>query len=176
MAADCRGQSAPDYWAPVFRKNDATTKRWSGQRDSEIALAALEGGTLGRRVRHAAREDRVHALIIEDDYLIAREIEDQLRDLGFRTFSFARSEDTAVAAAQDRRPDLITADVRLLPGSGIAAVAAIRSTQCPVIFITGYPPDVESALPDALILRKPFNAAELKEAVERVLPRNPQAA
>jgi hypothetical protein len=30
-----------EKWKPVFRKNDATTKAWSGERDSEIALAAL---------------------------------------------------------------------------------------------------------------------------------------
>ena len=61
----------------------------------------------------------MHAFIIEDDYLIGRSIQDMLTDLGFTAFSFARSEDAAVAGAAGERFDLITADVRLVPGDGL---------------------------------------------------------
>lgn len=119
----------------------------------------------------------MHALIIEDEYLIAHEIEEQLAELGFRSFSFARSEDAAIAAASDKRPDLITADVRLLPGNGVTAVESICSPKrCPVIFITGFPWDVETDLPGAQILRKPFKKGELKKAVSRILAANSNAA
>ena len=61
----------------------------------------------------------MHALIIEDDDLIAMTIEEVLRKCGFTSFHFAVSLDEAVAAARERCPRLITADVELKPGSGI---------------------------------------------------------
>jgi DNA-binding response OmpR family regulator len=117
----------------------------------------------------------LRAFIIEDEYLIARSIQDRLEDLGFTAFSFARSEDAAVVGARTERIDLITADVRLLPGDGLDAVEAICATRhVPVVFITGYAPELEERLeqrlPDAIVLQKPLKADELEAAVRRILP------
>ena len=112
----------------------------------------------------------MHALIVEDDYLIGRTIEDVLGTLGFHSFSFARSEDAAIAAVRDRMPDLVTADVRLLPGNGVSAVEAILSKRSlPVVFITGYAADLEDKLPEAIVVNKPVKEAELAAAVKRAL-------
>lgn len=115
----------------------------------------------------------MHALIIEDDYLIGRTIEDVLSTLGFQTFSFARSEDAAIAAVRDRMPDLVTADLKLLPGNGVAAVEAILTKRSlPVIFITGYAAELEDKLPAAIVVNKPVKEAELASAVKRALAEN----
>jgi DNA-binding response OmpR family regulator len=116
----------------------------------------------------------VRAFIIEDEYLIARSIQDRLEDLGFNAFSFARSEDAAVVGARSERIDLITADIRLVPGDGLDAVEAIcASRNVPVVFITGYAPELEerleNRLPAAEVLQKPLKENELEEAVKRVL-------
>ena len=55
----------------------------------------------------------MHALIIEDDIIIARLIADALSDLGFSTFDFAHTADLAIMLAGAKTPDLITADVLL---------------------------------------------------------------
>ncbi len=82
----------------------------------------------------------MHALIIEDESLIALAIEEALRDCGFTSFDLAVSAEEAVAAATRRCPDLITADVELRPGCGIEAVHSICSEAAiPVLFITGSP-------------------------------------
>ena len=115
----------------------------------------------------------MHALIIEDDYLISRALEDVLGTLGFHSFSFARSEDAAIAAVRDRMPDLITADLRLLPGNGVAAVEAILVKRpVPVIFVTGYAADLEDRMPSAVVVNKPVKEAELAAAVKRALGEN----
>ncbi len=95
-------------------------------------------------------------------------------DLGFTSFSFARSEDAAIAGANGEAFDLITADVRLLPGDGVKAVETICAKRhIPVIFITGYAPDIkerlQGRLPDATIVEKPIKEAELMAAVRKVL-------
>ena len=82
-----------------------------------------------------------HALIIEDEVIIALEVEDMLSDLGFATFDVADSPEQAVAAALARRPDLVTADYRIIGGTGVEAVAGIVSAigPVPVVYVTGNP-------------------------------------
>lgn len=119
----------------------------------------------------------MHALIIEDEYLIAQSLQEMLEQLGFKTFSFARSEDTAVGAAEGASLDLITADVRLLPGDGVRAVEAIcKRRKIPVVFITGYAEELQERSPNATIVQKPVQPAELAEAVRRLLPPEEQPA
>lgn len=112
----------------------------------------------------------MHAYIIEDEYLIARSLQDMLEDLDFTRFSFARSEDAAVAGAHQPNIDLITADVRLLPGDGVRAVEAICAERnIPVLFITAYRQELEERKPDAVVLQKPVKADALAEALRRLL-------
>jgi DNA-binding response OmpR family regulator len=109
----------------------------------------------------------VHALIIEDEALIAITLEEILRDCGFTSFDVAASSDMAISAAKLRCPDLITADVELRPGCGIQTVNAICSgPPIPVIFVTGSPDDVASRMPDQLLIVKPFTVEAVIAAVK----------
>jgi DNA-binding response OmpR family regulator len=113
----------------------------------------------------------MHALIIEDDEVIAMAIEDVLRACGFTSFDVAVSLNEAVTAARKRCPKLITADVELKPGSGIDAVKTICSeTPIPVVFITGQPDAVRSQMPEHPILNKPFQVSDVESAVRQVMP------
>jgi CheY-like chemotaxis protein len=115
----------------------------------------------------------MHAFIIEDDYLISESLQDMLERLGFTEFSFARSEDAAVFGATEQPIDLITADVRLLPGDGLRAVEAICTRrQIPVIFVTGYAEELQDRAPDATVIQKPIKEVELAAAVRRMLDAN----
>jgi two-component system, response regulator PdtaR len=117
----------------------------------------------------------MHALIIEDEPIIALLIEEHLRGLGFVTFAFAASEADAVAAATLRCPDLITADVRLPKGCGIAAVETICGGRpIPVVFITATSWEVRDRLRDAVVVEKPFAPAQLEHAlITAVAARHP---
>ena len=105
----------------------------------------------------------MHALIIEDEQMIARLIEEELRELGFTSFNIADTEQEAVRMAEHTCPNLITADEKLATGSGFKAVREICAEQAiPVIFITGDPSSVR--LPDVVILAKPFDGEALRNA------------
>jgi DNA-binding response OmpR family regulator len=109
----------------------------------------------------------MHALIIEDESLIAMAIEDALRDCGFTSFEIAVSAGEAVSAAARKCPDLITADVELRPGCGITAVQSICSEQTiPVLFITGSPGAVRIRMPRHTLVEKPFGADHIRNAVK----------
>ena len=111
----------------------------------------------------------MHALIIEDDAMTAMCIEEALRDYGFETFNFADCLQTAVTAAGEVCPDLITADANLVRGCGIEAVQVIcAKTPIPVIFLTDSWEEVGARLPDYPLLRKPFTSAQLTEKVRAV--------
>lgn len=108
----------------------------------------------------------MHALIIEDEPLIAMQVEDILRDCGFLSFHLAATPQEAFEAVSHMCPDLITSDVNLMPGSGIDTVLAIcGATPVPVVFITGNIADVSDRVPDAIALSKPFTDANLRKAV-----------
>lgn len=112
----------------------------------------------------------MHALIIEDESLIAMAIEEALRGCGFTSFDIAASAEEAVAAAQRNCPDLITADVELRPGCGITAVQSICSEQqIPVLFITGSPGEVRIRMPGHALVEKPFEDDHVMEAIKVVL-------
>jgi DNA-binding response OmpR family regulator len=114
----------------------------------------------------------MHALIIEDESLIAIAIEDALRGCGFTSFDFAISSDEAVVSAARKCPDLITADVELRPGCGITAVKSICSkVPIPVVFITGSPDKVRVGMPDHQLIEKPFSSDRVIAAINLTLER-----
>lgn len=115
----------------------------------------------------------MHALIIEDDALIALSLEGLLRERGFNSCAIADTEAEAVAAAARRFPDLITADLRLRAGTGTGAVQTIRARQhVPVVYVTGNARDVGDA-PADLLVEKPFSAATLTRAIEAAMAQVP---
>lgn len=108
----------------------------------------------------------MHVLIIEDEPLIALDIQSFLENLIADTSDIAETEDEALKLAHDHRPDLITADYSLRHGTGPSAVDRIRNDvgKVPVIYITGQP---ERCARDAIAITKPIRWIELVQAVDR---------
>jgi DNA-binding response OmpR family regulator len=108
----------------------------------------------------------MHALIIEDQFLISHLIEVRLRDLGFDSFAFAMDEAEAITEASNHHPDLITSDVQLACGCGIDAVQRIcDKVPTPVVYITGTARAVRDRCPWAVVIEKPFGMTDLREGV-----------
>ena len=110
----------------------------------------------------------MHALIIEDSFILAMEVEDALRPLGYTSFDIAPDVAAALAAAEARCPDLIVADQRLDSGTGTEAVRRICTEKpIPVVFVTGSAREVRADLPYAIIVEKPFHHRVLHSAISR---------
>jgi CheY-like chemotaxis protein/DNA-directed RNA polymerase specialized sigma24 family protein len=119
------------------------------------------------------RQTRAEVLIIEDEPIIAMDIETIVRDLGHSVTGVAVTRDEAVAQAMARRPGLVLADIQLADdSSGIDAVKDILNEfQVPVIFITAFPERLltgERPEPTFLIT-KPFQRATVKAAIAQAL-------
>jgi DNA-directed RNA polymerase specialized sigma24 family protein len=119
------------------------------------------------------RQTRAEVLIIEDEPIIAMDIETIVRDLGHSVTGVAVTRDEAVSQAMARRPGLVLADIQLADdSSGIDAVKDILSEfQVPVIFITAFPERLltgERPEPTFLIT-KPFQRSTVKAAIAQAL-------
>jgi CheY-like chemotaxis protein len=119
-----------------------------------------------------------HVLIIEDEVLFALELSWVVTCSGATSFDVAETADEAVYAASVRRPDIITSDIRLRSGNGLAAVTAIQAAlgPIPVIFITASPDQgVRSAGPSR-VLGKPLHSATIARAFRDLAPHIPSSS
>jgi CheY-like chemotaxis protein len=112
-------------------------------------------------------------LIIEDEPIIALDLENLVSELGHRVVGTAATREEAVAKALAERPGLVLADINLGEGgSGIDAVTEIlNSFDIPVIFITAYPEKLltgERPEPTYLIA-KPFLPETVQATVGQAL-------
>ena len=118
-------------------------------------------------------------LIIEDEPVIAADIEALVRDLGHDVIDIAATRREAADAVARRMPGLILADIQLADGSsGIDAVRDILARcSVPVIFITAFPEQLltgERPEPTFLIT-KPFQPGTVKAAIGQALFFHPRS-
>lgn len=112
-------------------------------------------------------------MIIEDEPIIALDIESIVRGLGHEVTGVADTHETAVALAAETEPDLVLADIQLADGSsGVEAVEDIlERMDVPVIFVTAFPERLltgERPEP-TFLLTKPFKTETLEAAISQVL-------
>jgi putative nucleotidyltransferase with HDIG domain len=114
-------------------------------------------------------------LIVEDEVIIARDVESKLKGLGYDTLPIISSGEEAIAMAGECRPDLILMDI-VLNGDmdGIEATDCINKRfDIPVVYLTAYADD--KTLERAKVtdpfgyMIKPFSEKELHSAVEMAI-------
>ena len=124
------------------------------------------GAEIGRQIA-------TDVLIIEDEPLIAIDLQRLLKDLGHRVTSVARTHQDALKAAAQKRPGLVLADIRLAgPSSGLDAVNDIlESFTVPVVFVTAYPEELMTGRrPEpTFLITKPFRDDAVKAIISQVL-------
>jgi len=127
-----------------------------------LAEATAQLADARERLRAAAATD---VLIIEDEPIIAMDIEELVQGCGHRVVGVASTEADAVQIAQATKPGLILADINLgLGGDGTSAVSRIlKHHYAPVIFVTAYPERLLTgeAVEPAFVITKPFEPLTL---------------
>ncbi|GGG37301.1 two-component response regulator [Caldovatus sediminis] len=114
-------------------------------------------------------------LIIEDEPIIAMDIQALVEGCGHTVVGIAGSEEEAVAIAEVEKPGLVLADINLgAGGDGTAAVARILERhRAPVIFVTAYPERLLTgeAVEPAFVITKPFDPTTLAIATYQAVTR-----
>ena len=156
-----------------------------------LLLTALEGFTLEQVARtldcdidgarqlieaanvEVAKQISTEVLIVEDEPLIALDLQNAVEDLGHTVVEVARTHREALAAVERHKPGLILADIQLADGSsGLEAVNEILGAlEVPVIFITAYPERFLTGAPPepAFLIAKPFSVETLRAVISQVL-------
>lgn len=116
--------------------------------------------------------NRCRIAIVEDEAIVAMDIEDRLTAMGYEFAGRAASGKKALELVQKVRPDVVLMDIRLQGAmDGIAAAEQIlKLFHLPVIFLTAYSEETtleraKLAQPYGYIL-KPFDDRELKSTIE----------
>ena len=113
-------------------------------------------------------------LVVDDEAIIAMQLEERLNAMGYTVAGMAATGQDAIDKAQKSAPDLVLMDI-VMPGklNGIEAARSIGEMDIPVVFVTSYADDaiIEKAKqvrPYGYIV-KPFNEQEIKAAIEVAL-------
>jgi two-component system, response regulator PdtaR len=120
---------------------------------------------------------RPSALIVEDDILIALDLEATLDKLGFEVCGLAPSAREARALAMSNEPDIVLMDV-YLDGcrDGIEAGRWLREVcEVPIVFVTGFGDRdtldrIHDQVPGAPVVPKPVYRERLAEAISQLSP------
>jgi PAS domain S-box-containing protein len=114
-------------------------------------------------------------LIVEDEIVLAMELEEKLTEMGYRVVARVTSGEDALKKAKELRPDLILMDIRLDDElDGIDAARLIRKQQhVPIVYLTAYADN--STLQRAKLtepfgyLVKPYSERELHITIDMAL-------
>ncbi|HEY2033583.1 MAG TPA: response regulator [Rhizomicrobium sp.] len=128
---------------------------------------------IGAALKSIDRDLESRVMIIEDETIIALDIENLVSEMGHKVIGIATTRDDAIRMAREQKPDIILTDIQLADGSsGIdAAVAILKDFDIPVIFITAYPERLltgERPEPTYLIT-KPFSRDTVRATLGQAL-------
>ena len=128
---------------------------------------------VAQAIAEIEREQTTSVLIIEDEPLIAMQLEDLVSGLGHTICGTAATRTQARAVVAETTPGLVLADIQLADGSsGLDAVDDILGiASMPVIFITAYPERLLTGdRPEpTYLVTKPFQEATVRAAISQAL-------
>jgi CheY-like chemotaxis protein len=135
----------------------------------------VTGNAASQKRDVTAMNNSPRVLIVEDEHLVARDLERRLRLLGYVVVAFVSTGIEALQHALKHQPDVVLMDIRLRGEmDGIEAVQSIRKRlNVRVIYLSAYSDEAtltraQATHPDAF-LDKPFNASSLQATLQRVL-------
>jgi CheY-like chemotaxis protein len=121
-----------------------------------------------------------HILIVEDERLIALELQRRLTQLGYTVVGIVASGPQAITAAHQLHPDLVLMDIRLQGEmDGIEAALRIQTNRpTPIVYLTAYVDDSTMQRAQATspwgFLRKPFHVRDLQAILHQYAGKLPQ--
>nr|WP_260175842.1 HWE histidine kinase domain-containing protein [Acetobacter oeni] len=111
-------------------------------------------------------------LLVEDQLLIAMEVEETLHDFGVAEVITVSSVETGLEAIKARLPDAAILDVNLGGKTSVGLARRLRDANVPFIFATGYMDRtmIPDEFQDVTVIRKPYGPASVIAALGALLP------
>jgi DNA-directed RNA polymerase specialized sigma24 family protein len=176
---------------PTVRSADRKLQALTSRSRQAFLLANMEGFGIGdiadildtsevevrSQVDEASKEIaaqiRTDVLIIEDEPLVAMDLEAAMEEIGHRVLGIASTRDEALRMIAGRKPGLLLVDIQLADGSsGIdTANDMLTNFSAPTIFITAFPERLltgEKPEP-VFLITKPFDVDIVKAVTSQAL-------
>jgi CheY-like chemotaxis protein len=113
---------------------------------------------------------RLRILVVEDEMLVAMNIEDMLLELGHEVAGLASRLDPALALAREVPFDAAMLDVNLAGEPSFPVAELLAERGIPFLFATGYGRQgIEERFHARPILQQPFRSADLGAALARLV-------
>jgi CheY-like chemotaxis protein len=114
--------------------------------------------------------ERLRILIVEDEMLVAMNIEDMLLDLGHEVAGIAGRLAPALTLAADAEIDAAILDVNLAGEQSFPIADLLDTRGIPFLFATGYGlGGIQDRYRSRVVLQKPFRQADLGAALARAM-------
>jgi CheY-like chemotaxis protein len=135
-----------------------------------LGIAAMDGGDNGGGRQDGAGLRGLKVLLVEDEALIAFDLEGMLRELGCAVVFVAPSVKEALAVLRAERPDTALLDLRLADGRVTPVAQALAAAGVQFAVVTGYDRGrlEEPVLRAAPYLAKPYGHAAIREALTQL--------
>jgi len=115
-------------------------------------------------------DDRRRVLVVEDEWLLADQLEDTLRDLGYAVVGPVPTVLRALTLIESHRPDAALLDVSLRNENSFPIADELAKRSIPFLFLTGYvTPDLPAAFAGCPLMRKPASVQALRAKLDALL-------
>ena len=114
---------------------------------------------------------RRRVLIVEDEAIVADDLQHQILQLGYEVAGVTDSGREAIALSNEKKPDVVLMDIQLQGAmTGTEAAKVIQeSTGAAIIFVTAFAAifvrDPSQMMSPGICLSKPFSLAQLRAAL-----------
>ncbi len=111
--------------------------------------------------------DHLKILIVEDEPMLAYQLEDELAEAGHEVVGCAMSSGEAIALAERTQPDLVLLDIQLSDGrTGLSAARRLYARRRAIVFLTASARTLPQDLAGAVgVIEKPWSTSGLQSAV-----------
>lgn len=116
-----------------------------------------------------AANEQPTVLVVEDEVIIALDLSETVRDMGFRVEGPFANKDHAFIAIDEEMPDFAILDVMTADGEVFPLADALTEAGVPIIFHSGHIRDCDIAerYPEAQTASKPCPPSKLVEMITR---------
>ena len=115
--------------------------------------------------------DRPKVLVVEDEFIIALDLSETVKDLGYELEGPFAGNEAAFEAIEQNMPDLAILDVFIADGEVYPLADKLSKAGVPIIFHSGHvpPEEVKALYPDARACAKPCPPDQLIDALQEAV-------
>ena len=123
-------------------------------------------------------KDRPTVLVVEDEFIIALDLSETVKDLGFQLDGPYADTEHAFIAIDRGMPDCAILDIRTADGDVYPLADALTDAGIPIIFHSGHvePADLRERYPEAVACSKPCPPGQLVTILNERVKESAQSA